>query len=140
MVPTLARGLGQWYESEEAEPWQRVLAEGALEIVRRFHSAGGVIALGTDYNLGGGLRPDMFLREIQLLHAAGLTPMEVIEAATRHAARVCGHGEDLGTLEAGKLADILVVDGDPSADLGALQRVSIVVKGGVVAYGNPEEE
>jgi imidazolonepropionase-like amidohydrolase len=141
MVPTLARGLGRWYGSEEATPGQRVLADGAVEIVRRFHSAGGVIALGTDYNSGGeGLRPDMFLREIQLLHAAGLTPMEVIEAATKHAARVCGHGDNLGTIEVGKLADILIVDGDPVADLGALERVVLVVKGGKLAYGIPEEE
>jgi imidazolonepropionase-like amidohydrolase len=141
MVPTLARGLGRWYGSQEATPGQRVLADSVLEIVRRFHSAGGVIALGTDYNRGGeGLQPDMFLREIQLLHAASLTPMEVIEAATKRAARVCGHGEDLGTIEVGKLADILIVDGDPVADLGALERVVIVVKGGKVAYGNPEKE
>jgi imidazolonepropionase-like amidohydrolase len=138
MVPTLAIAWGRWYGSQEATPGQRVLADGALEIVRRFHSAGGVIALGTDYNEN--FRPDMVLRETQLLHAAGLTPMEVIEAATKHAARVCGHGEDLGTLEVGKLADILIVDGDPVADLGALEGVVIVVKGGVVAYGIPAGE
>jgi imidazolonepropionase-like amidohydrolase len=141
MVPTLARGWGKWYGSQEAAPWQHVLADVELEIVRRFHSAGGAIALGTDYNLGGeGLRPGMFIREAQLLHAAGLTPLDVIEAATDHAAQVCGHGDDLGTIEAGKLADILIVDGDPIADLGALERVMIVVKGGVVAYGIPEAE
>jgi imidazolonepropionase-like amidohydrolase len=56
------------------------------------------------------------------------------EAATKHAARVCGHGQDLGTIEAGKLADILIVDGDPATDLGALERVVTVVKGGTVAH------
>jgi len=135
MAPTLTIGLGRWYGSQEATPGQRVLADGAVEIVRRFHSAGGVIALGTDYNPSAeGLRPDMFLREIQLLHAAGLTPMEVIEAATKHAARVCGHGEDLGTIEVGKLADIIIVAGDPVTDLGSLESVVTVVKGGKAVY------
>jgi imidazolonepropionase-like amidohydrolase len=46
----------------------------------------------------------------------------------------------LGTIEVGKLADILIVDGDPVADLGALERVVLVVKGGQVAYRIPEEE
>lgn len=94
--------------------------------------------MGTDWNPS--FPTGLFLREIQLLHAAGLSPMEVIEAATRHAARVCGHGEDLGTLEPGKLADILIVDGDPITDLGALERVSLVVRGGVVAFDVTEEE
>ena len=135
MVPTMARLVDERYESPETVPGQRVLIDGLLEIVRRFHSAGGVIALGTDYNPSAvGLQPDLFLRETEFLHAAGLTPMEVIEAATKHAARVCGHGEELGTIEAGKLADVIIVDGDPTTDLGALESVVIVVKGGEVAY------
>jgi imidazolonepropionase-like amidohydrolase len=128
----------QRYGFPDVEPWQRVLIDGLLEIVRRFHDADGVVALGTDYNPGAaGLQPDLFLREIELLHTAGLTPEDVIEAATNHAARVCGHGEDLGTIEAGKLADLLVVDGDPVMDLAALERVVLVVRGGTVAHGLP---
>jgi imidazolonepropionase-like amidohydrolase len=59
--------------------------------------------------------------------------MEVIEAGTRHAAFVCGQDDHLGTLQAGKLADIIVVDGDPLSDLQALERVVAVIKGGEVA-------
>lgn len=141
MVPTLARLVIERYGFPDLEPWHRVLVDGLLEVVRRFHSAGGVIALGTDYSPGvTGVHPDLFLQEIQLLHEAGLLPMEVIEAATKQAARVCGHGEDLGTLEIGRLADVLVIDGDPIEDLGALEGVVLVVKGGKVAYGMPEEE
>jgi len=110
----------------------QVLADGLVEIVRRFHSAGGLIALGTDYN--SQFEPGMAIQEAQLLHAAGLTPVEVIEAATKNAAWVCGHGQDLGTIEAGKLADIIIVDGDLDTDLEALNQVVIVVKGGQVAY------
>jgi len=60
--------------------------------------------------------------------------MEVIVASTYHAAQVCGKGDELGSLEAGKLADIIIVDGDPLADLTAMARVIAVIKGGEVAY------
>ena len=134
LVPTLARGLGRWYRSEEATPGQRVLANGILEIVRRFHQTGGVIALGTDYNPNvEELQPHLFRKEMQLLHAAGLTPVEVIQAATNNPAHACGHGEDVGTIEAGKLADVIVVDGDPLSGLQALEEVLFVVKGGRIA-------
>jgi enamidase len=76
----------------------------------------------------------MPLVEMRLLRAAGLTPMEVIEASTRHAAAVCGQGADLGTLEPGKLADIVIVAGDPLTDLAAMDSVIAVIKGGTLAY------
>jgi enamidase len=132
MVPTVARLVQERYPSRETTPWQRVLFEGLLEIVRRFHSAGGVIALGTDWN--SHLGPSLAIQEARLLHAAGLTTLEVIEAATKNAAWVCGHGQDLGTIEAGKLADIIIVDGALDSDLEALDRVVIVLKGGQVAF------
>ncbi len=72
--------------------------------------------------------------EMELLLAAGLTPTEVIEASTSHAATVCGHGGDLGSLEVGKLADIVIVNGDPLTNLGAMDSVVAVIKGGAVAY------
>ena len=75
----------------------------------------------------------MPLDELKLLQAAGLSPLEVIEAATRNAAYVCGHGDELGTLEEGKLADLIVVDGDPLADLDVMDAVLFVVKDGEVA-------
>jgi imidazolonepropionase-like amidohydrolase len=134
LVPTLARLVASRYGSQEAE-WQRVLFDGLLEIIQRFHGAGGVLALGTDYNLSAKeLQPDIFIREALLLHAAGLTPLEVIEAATKNAGWVCGHGQDLGTLEVCKLADILIVDGDLTADLESLSKVEIVILGGKVAF------
>jgi len=64
------------------------------------------------------IEPGMPVQEMKWLLAAGLTPMEVIEAGTRYAAQVCGHGEELGTLEPGKLADLVVVEGDPRGHQG----------------------
>jgi imidazolonepropionase-like amidohydrolase len=109
-----------------------LIVEAAMDVVGHFHALGGVVALGTDYGMPG-LTAGMPVQEMELLLAAGLTPMEVIEASTRHAAYVCGHGDELGTLEPGKLADVIIVDGDPLADIGVMDRVMLVVKGGEIA-------
>ncbi len=76
----------------------------------------------------------MPLTEMNLLLAAGLSPMEVIQAGTRNAALVCGQAGQLGTLEPGKLADVIVVGGDPLSDLQAMETVVAVIKAGEVAY------
>jgi cytosine/adenosine deaminase-related metal-dependent hydrolase len=64
----------------------------------------------------------MPIHEIEWMQEAGMTPMEIIVAATRNGARACDMASELGTLEAGKLADVLVVDGNPLADVHALAR------------------
>ncbi len=102
-----------------------------MEIIGYYRSLGGQMALGNDYG-NPGVRDHLPLREMELLLTAGLTPMEVIMAGTRHAAYVSGHGDELGTLEPGKLADLIVVNGDPLADIGALQQVVIVIKDGQI--------
>jgi imidazolonepropionase-like amidohydrolase len=61
----------------------------------------------------------------------GLSPMEAIIAATRNGAEMLGLGKQLGTIEAGKLADVIVVAGDPLQDMGVMKRVAIVIKDGV---------
>jgi imidazolonepropionase-like amidohydrolase len=65
----------------------------------------------------------------------GMTPMEAIKSATSVAARLLGQELQLGTLEAGKLADIVAVRGDPLSDITELERVTFVMKGGVVYKG-----
>jgi imidazolonepropionase-like amidohydrolase len=136
MVPTLDY-LMLWCESPKLAPGARqACLDFYLEPVRRFHTRGGIVALGNDYGADPVIERGMPLREMRLLLAAGLTPMEVIQAGTRHAAYVCGHGGELGTLEPGKLADVIVVDGDPLADLEAMGRVTVVIKGGQVAYSS----
>ncbi|MCI0408042.1 MAG: amidohydrolase family protein, partial [Acidobacteria bacterium] len=62
----------------------------------------------------------------------GMTPMEVLVASTRTAAQACGRADRIGTLEAGKEADLLVVEGDPSQDIKNLRRLRYVMRGGVL--------
>jgi imidazolonepropionase-like amidohydrolase len=75
----------------------------------------------------------MPLREMQLMERGGMTPMQIIVAGTRNSAHVCGLGHELGTLERGKIADLIVVDGDPLEDLTVLKHdLKLVVHDGVV--------
>jgi imidazolonepropionase-like amidohydrolase len=136
MVPTLDYPM-LWCESPKLTPGvKQACLDFYLEPVRRFHTKGGIVALGNDYGADPVIERGMPLREMQLLLAAGLTPMEVIQAGTRHAAYACGHGDELGTLEPGKLADVIIVDGDPLAGMEAMSRVIVVVKSGQVAYSS----
>lgn len=71
---------------------------------------------------------------LDLLVQAGMTPMQAIMAGTRFSARACGVESVVGTLEPGKYADVLVVRGDPTLDIGAVSNVRAVFKGGALVY------
>ena len=84
------------------------------------------IAYGTD--LGEG---DHAL-EFKLMIDNGLSPMEAIFAATRNAADLLGASDRVGSIQAGRFADIVATEGDPLRDAGAFERIGFVMKGGVV--------
>lgn len=140
LVPTLDVNTGDWdtyvWGDIGVEPEEFIQAN--LGAVRFFHDSGGIIAIGNDYGVPG-VQPGMPLREMDLLQTAGLSPKEVIEAATKHAAYVCGHSDELGTLERGKLADLIVVDDNPLDDLKAMDSVLYVVKDGEIVI-SPQQE
>ena len=94
--------------------------------------ANGRVALGNDAGYLKGLEIGMPMREIEWMQKAGMTPMQIIVAATRNAAYVCNREGTLGTLEVGKFADVLVVDGDPLQHLEALTNVRLVIHRGVI--------
>ena len=105
----------------------------AINNLRRFVQAGGIVALGTDYDgYSSPFQLGMPIKEMEWMLQAGMTPMQVIVAGTRNAAIVCGLGDEIGTLQAGKAADVLVVDGNPLEDIHALARVRMVLHGGEV--------
>ena len=105
--------------------------EGASNL-KRFVAAGGKVALGTDAGYLAGLRIGLPIAEMSAMQEAGMTPMQILVAATRNAAEVCRLDGLLGTIEVGKLADLLVVEGNPLHDLKALQNVRIVIHGGTI--------
>ncbi len=92
--------------------------------------AGVPVAAGTDAGNIGTLHGPSIHRELQLMAEAGMSHRDVLLAATRDAALVFSDDPDLGTLEKGKLADLLILDADPLRDLSALQDIHRVVLGG----------
>ena len=109
----------------------RALQEHHHESVQRALAAGVRVVAGTDAG-GHGHPPNA--RELPLLVAAGLTPMQAIQAATGWAAECVGLGREIGTLEKGKRADLIAVAGDPLADAAVLtdaSRIRLVLKDGV---------
>lgn len=71
-------------------------------------------------------------RELEAMHEAGLSPMEVLVAATRNGARAMGRADDFGTVEEGKVADLLVLDRDPLDDPANVGAISHVVRRGEI--------
>lgn len=98
--------------------------------LRRLSEGGARIAAGTDAGNIGTLHGPSIHRELRLMLGAGMTPAQVLSAATLGGARVMGRDTELGTLAAGKLADLLVLDGDPTADLAVLEAPREIVKAG----------
>jgi imidazolonepropionase-like amidohydrolase len=117
------------------ELWRLVnMSAVPVDNLRRFREAGGRIAFGTDYD-GTTRTFEVFpLTEMRLMTRAGMTPMEIIVSATKTGAEACGMADELGTLEPGRIADILVVEGNPLEDVTLLENTALVVKSGEVIY------
>ena len=122
----LKAAFGSWGVSGEAV--ERAHAQWAvnLDVLRALHRAGVPIVAGTDQSVPG----HSLHREMEIYVTAGFTPMEAIQAATIVPARAMHGDKDAGTVEAGKRADLILVDGDPLADIRSLRRVVTVVKAG----------
>lgn len=104
-----------------------------LENVKEYIKYGGIVAMGTDSALGFSLH-NTPVRELELLAAAGLSNIDVIKASTLTAASVFGKENEIGSLEPGKFADILVVEGDLVKDLTAIRNTQIVIINGKIVY------
>lgn len=103
-----------------------------IELVGRLYRAGVPLVAGSDWTPGFTLH-----RELELYVEAGLTPPEALRVATWYGAEWAGVLAERGSIVPGKLADLVLVNGDPTADISAIRQVSLVLKEGV-AY-DPSE-
>jgi imidazolonepropionase-like amidohydrolase len=104
----------------------------AMALERAFARAGGMLIAGTDPTGGGGVIPGYSNhRQVELLVEAGFTPVEAIEIATLNGARYLGRDARIGSIARGKAADLVVVNGNPAANVADIRNVETVFKGGV---------
>ena len=118
--------LGSMGVSEEVSERAHASWKADLDVLRALHQAGVPIVAGTDQAVPG----HSLHREMEIYVSAGFSPMEAILAATIVPARAMKQDKETGTVEAGKRADLIVVDGDPLADIRNLRRVVTVVQAG----------
>ena len=119
---------------------RRQQLERLLIAVRKFTDAGVKLLVGTDWSRSPVDDPRllpgaMTLYELEVLHRAGLSTSAILTAATRNAAEALGIIDSVGTIAAGKFADLVVLDGDLMQDFSALQRTVAVLKGGRIVHG-----
>jgi imidazolonepropionase-like amidohydrolase len=112
-------------------PWARAF-QMDMEFERAFVKAGGLLLAGLDPTGIGGVLPGFGdQRELELLVEEGFTPLEAIHIATSNGAQYLGQSDRIGTIAAGKNADLVVVKGDPSKKIDDVENVEIVFKDGV---------
>jgi imidazolonepropionase-like amidohydrolase len=122
-LPGAQMSLNQWRETVQVR----------RENLRKFIKAGARIVMSTDT---GGTQfnfPESawHVRELTMYVRLGMTPIQALQTATKNAADVMRRGNQLGTVEQGKLADIIVVNGNPLVDMDALYHVEAVIKDGI---------
>jgi imidazolonepropionase-like amidohydrolase len=133
-VPTL---LVYEYHRKSPQPHVReraqALQEAHVTSIRRALEIGVKVVAGTD---AGGHGHPANAGELDCLVKAGMTPMQALQAASGWAAECCGKEAEVGTVERGKLADLVVVKGDPLADISVLRdpaNIALVIKDGATA-------
>lgn len=112
-------------------PYIKAFPKG-MAFERAFFKAGGTLIVGTDPTGGGGLVPGFSnQRALELLVEAGFTPLEALRIGTLNGAQYLGRGALTGSLEVGKLADLVVINGNPAANIGDVRNVQWVFRQGV---------
>ena len=113
--------------------------DGGAESARRILRAGGRLGMGGDYGFGWNPHGDYAKELVFFVKEVGLTPLEVIKCATKTGSEIMGRDHEFGTLEKGKLADVLVVEGDVVKDISVLTeraKFLAIMQGGVIKAGS----
>lgn len=124
---TLKTKVRAEYQARMWTAWMKLMTPVAEENIRKVWAAGGVVAAGTDQSSGPALQ-----RELELLVQAGIKPFDVLTIATHNGAVLLGKADTLGSVEPGKLADLLLLNADPSASIENVKNIAWVMKGGQI--------
>jgi imidazolonepropionase-like amidohydrolase len=122
-------------ESDDLKNREQAIAARELtmaENLKRVRDAGVTVAMGTDAGNPFTFHGPAVYAEMEAMQRAGLTPMQVLTDSTHGGAMAMGREKDLGTLEQGKIADLLILDADPSIDIANIRRIRQVMRGGVL--------
>lgn len=115
------------YAARTWTTWMKVMTPVAQENLRLIVEAGGVIVLGSDQSTGPASH-----RELELMVEGGIPALEVIRIGTLNAAIFMGRERELGSIEEGKLADLVLLSADPLEDISHTQDIDLVIKGGKI--------
>jgi imidazolonepropionase-like amidohydrolase len=124
---TLKTRVRAEYQARMWTAWMKLMTPVAEENIRKVWAAGGVVAAGTDQSSGPALQ-----RELELLVASGIKPFDVLTIATHNGAVLLGKADTLGSVEPGKLADLLLLNADPTASIENVKNIAFVMKGGEI--------
>jgi imidazolonepropionase-like amidohydrolase len=119
------------YQARTWTTWMKLMTPIAQENVRKIHAAGGIVACGTDQSSGPAVH-----RELELLASAGIPPLDVIRIATYNSAVFLGKADQIGSVQAGKLADLVLLSADPGADINNAKAIVFVMKNGEIIEEN----
>jgi imidazolonepropionase-like amidohydrolase len=140
VIPTMGYHLrelaGEYtYKADWLEKNLGHTLEGMMELFRQMRESGVKFGVGTDSNAKDlDTIAALYLQELQGLSTGGLTPMQVIQSATLHAAEAMGLGDEAGSVAPGKRADVILVRQDPLVDVGALVRPRVVIQNGEIVH------
>ncbi|MCH7823541.1 MAG: amidohydrolase family protein [Acidobacteria bacterium] len=124
-IERLRTAMRDQYAARAWTTWMKVMTPVAQENLRKISAAGGVIVLGSDQSAG----PQSH-RELELMVEGGIPALEAIRIGTLNAAIFMDKERDLGSIEVGKLADMVLLSADPLADISNAQQIDTVIKGG----------
>ncbi len=126
-IKTLKTDKRKEYQERKWTWWMKIMTTIAQDNVRKIHEAGGILVAGTDQTTGPALH-----RELELLADAGIPPSDIIRIATLNGAIFLGKERDLGSIEEGKIADLVLLAADPTTDINNAKQIVQVIKGGQI--------
>jgi imidazolonepropionase-like amidohydrolase len=132
MAPEVRQAYLEAKDNIDRDGWPPEWMETAMAYERAFVDAGGLLAAGVDPTGNGGALPGYGdQRNVELLREAGFSPEEVVQITTLNGAKILDVDDELGSVEVGKIADLVLMEGDFVSDPSAIRSVSLVFKDGV---------